>query len=85
MAGFNSRVFYVMGQVYNPGRLPITVTKPCLDALTLSGGLTNYANKCDIRLVRPRPMCSCDQVLPVDYNGIVNCGDTTTQLSVDAW
>ena len=82
MAGFNSKVFYVVGQVGAPGRIPITGNETVLDALMLSGGLTPFANKCDIRLVRPRPMCSCDQVLPVDWNGIINCGDTTTNYQL---
>lgn len=82
MSAFNSKVFYVMGQVNQPGRLPVTGNETVLDAVMLSGGLTLYANKCDIRLVRPTPMCSCDLVLPVNWNDIVNCGDTTTNYQL---
>ena len=82
MAAFNSKVFYVVGQVMQPGRLPFTGNETVLDAIMLSGGLTNYTNKCDIRLVRPTPECGCDIVLPVDYAAIINCGDTTTNYQI---
>lgn len=82
IAAFNSKVFYVMGQVVQPGRLPLTGNETVLDAVMLSGGLTNYADKCKIRLVRPRPLCSCDLVLPVDWEAIVKCGDTTTNYQL---
>ena len=78
MAAFNSKVFYTMGQVANPNRFPITGNETVLDAIMLSGGPTIYANKCDIKVVRPTPACSCDEVLPVDWNAITRCGDTTT-------
>jgi polysaccharide export outer membrane protein len=84
VAAFNSKVFYVMGQVVQPGRLPLTGNETVLDAVMLSGGLTNYADKCKIRLVRPRPMCGCDLVLPVDWEAIVKCGDTTTNYQLMA-
>lgn len=82
MAAFNSKVFYVMGQVVGPGRLPLTGNETVLDAVMLSGGLTNYANKCAINVVRPTPMCSCDVVLPVDWEAIVKRGDTTTNYQL---
>lgn len=82
MAAFNSKVFYITGQVFQPGRLPVTGNETVLDAIMLAGGLTNYANKCDIRLVRPTPMCSCDLVLPVKWQDIINCGDTTTNYQI---
>ena len=82
MAAFNSKVFYVVGQVMQPGRIPFTGNETVLDAIMLSGGLTNYTNKCDIRLVRPTPECGCDIVLPVDYAAIINCGDTTTNYQI---
>ena len=82
MSAFNSKVFYVMGQVAQPGRLPITGNETVLDAITLSGGITNYANRCAIKVVRPRPMCDCDLVLPVEWEKIVKCGDTTTNYQL---
>lgn len=82
MAAFNSKVFYVMGQVVQPGRLPLTGNETVLDAIMLAGGLTNYAEKCEITVVRPVPLCSCHEVLPVDWPAIVKCGDTTTNYQL---
>lgn len=82
MAAFNSKVFYVMGQVVAPGRFPHTGNETVLDAIHLAGGITNFTNRCDVRLVRPTPTCGCDIVLPVDYRAIVNCGDTTTNYQI---
>jgi polysaccharide export outer membrane protein len=82
MAAFNSKVFYVVGQVVQPGRVPWTGNETVLDAIMLAGGITNFTNKCDIRLVRPTPECGCDIVLPVDYAAIINCGDTTTNYQI---
>ncbi|MBY0586101.1 polysaccharide export protein [bacterium] len=82
MAAFNSKVFYVVGQVVQPGRVPWTGNETVLDAIMLAGGVTNFTNKCDIRLVRPTPECGCDIVLPVDYSAIINCGDTTTNYQI---
>lgn len=82
MAAFNSKVFYVVGQVVQPGRIPWTGNETVLDAIMLAGGITNFTNKCDIRLVRPTPECGCDVVLPVDYVAIINCGDTTTNYQI---
>ena len=82
VAAFNSKVFYVMGQVVEPGRIPFTGNETVLDAVTLAGGLTNYSDECAIKVVRPTPICSCDVVLPVDWEAIVNCGDTTTNYQL---
>lgn len=82
MAAFNSKVFYVMGQVVQPGRLPMTGNETVLDAIMLAGGLTNFAEKCEITVVRPVPLCSCNEVLPVDWPAIVRCGDTTTNYQL---
>lgn len=82
MAAFNSKVFYVVGQVVQPGRIPWTGNETVLDAIMLAGGVTNFTNKCDMRLVRPTPECGCDIVLPIDYAAIINCGDTTTNYQI---
>src|SRR5207302_2566912 len=67
VAAFNSKVYYVQGDVAVTGRFPITGNETVLDALNYAGGLTPTAAPQNIRLVRPAPPgASCEQVLPVN-------------------
>jgi polysaccharide export outer membrane protein len=83
VTGYNSKVYYVEGDVALAGRLPITGNETVLDALNYAGGLTPTAASQNIRLVRPAPPnACCAQVLPVNYAAIVNAGDTTTNYQI---
>ena len=82
VASFNSKVYYVLGQVQQTGRLPITGKETVLDAITLAGGLTPFADKEKIHLVRPNPGGGCDQVMEIDYHAIVDAGDTRTNYQL---
>ncbi|MGL4460803.1 MAG: polysaccharide biosynthesis/export family protein [Planctomycetia bacterium] len=82
VAAFNSKVYYVLGQVLQTGRLPITGKETVLDAIVLAGGLTNFANMRQIHVARPNPGGGCDQILPVDYLAITSCGDTRTNYQL---
>ena len=83
VASFNSKVYYVQGDVGVPGRLPITGNETVLDAINYAGGLIPTASTVNIRLVRPAPPgASCEQLLPVNYAAIINAGDTTTNYQM---
>lgn len=83
VAAFNSKVYYVSGDVAAPGRLVLTGNETVLDALNYTGGLLPTAATQNIRLVRPAPPgASCAQVLPVNYAAIVNAGDPTTNYQL---
>lgn len=82
VAAFNSKVFYVVGQVQQAGRLPITGNETVLDALALAGGPTNYAHLKKIHVARPNPGGGCDQILWVDYHAITSAGDTRTNYQL---
>ena len=83
VAAYNSKVYYVQGDVGSPGRLPITGNETVLDAIQYAGGLTATAAPQNIRLVRPAPPgASCEQVLPVNLAAIVNAGDSTTNYQL---
>ena len=82
VASFNSKVYYVLGQVQQQGRLPITGRETVLDALTLAGGLTNFAAYDKIHVARPNPGGGCDQILWVDYRAMAFCGDTRTNYQL---
>src|SRR5262249_13978927 len=87
--GFNSKVFYVVLDGAGFGqqlvRLPITGNETVLDALSQVNGLPYQASK-HIWIARPAPAnnggdCK-DQILPVDWKSIVQCGQTATNYQV---
>ncbi|WP_435010156.1 polysaccharide biosynthesis/export family protein [Tundrisphaera lichenicola] len=83
ITSFNSKVYYVQGDVGVPGRLPITGNETVLDAINYAGGLIPTASHNNIRLVRPAPPgACCEQLLPVNYAAIVNAGDSTTNYQL---
>jgi polysaccharide export outer membrane protein len=82
VASFNSKVYYVLGQVQQQGRLPITGKETVLDAITLAGGITNFAAVDKIHVARPNPGGGCDQVLWVDWKSLAYCGDTRTNYQL---
>jgi protein involved in polysaccharide export with SLBB domain len=82
VASFNSKLFYILGQVQQTGRLPITGKETVLDGIVLAGGLTNFADRNRIYLARPAPGGGCDQVFHIDYKSIVECGDTRTNYQL---
>jgi polysaccharide export outer membrane protein len=83
VSAYNSKYYYVVGDVGLPGRLPITGNETVLDALTFAGFPTETAAVQNIRLVRPAPPgACCEQVLPVNYSEIVYKGDTTTNYQL---
>ena len=83
VTAYNSKVYYVEGDVAAPGRLPITGNETVLDALNYAGGLAPTASVPNIRLVRPAPPgACCAQLLPVNYEAIVHAGDTTTNYQL---
>ena len=83
VASYNSKVYYVQGDVGVPGRLPITGNETVLDAINYAGGLIPTAAILNIRLVRPAPPgACCEQKLPVNLPAIINGGDTTTNYQM---
>jgi polysaccharide export outer membrane protein len=80
---YNSKYYYVLGDVNAPGRLPITGNETVLDALNSAGFLAPTAAPNNIRLVRPAPPgACCDQFLPVNYAAIAYGGDPTTNYQI---
>ena len=53
VTAYNTKVFYVVGDVASPGRLPITGHETVLDGINHADGLTPFADKTDIVLHRP--------------------------------
>ncbi len=80
---YNSKVYYVQGDVGLPGRFPITGNETVLDALNYAGGFLPTAANQNVRLVRPAPPdACCAQLLPINFAAIINNGDTTTNYQL---
>jgi polysaccharide export outer membrane protein len=83
VTAYNSKNYYVLGDVAAPGRLPITGNETVLDAIQFAGGLIPTAAPQNIRLVRPAPPgACCEQVLPVNLAAIMSAGDSTTNYQL---
>lgn len=83
VVAYNSKYYYVQGDVAAPGRIPITGNETVLDAINFAGGLIPTASLQDVRLVRPAPPGGCcEQLLPVNLAAIVSGGDTTTNYQL---
>jgi protein involved in polysaccharide export with SLBB domain len=81
VTAYNSKVYYVQGDVATPGRIPVTGSETVLDAINFAGGVLPGAKS--IRVVRPGPAGTRDeQVLPVDLDAIVKRGDPTTNYQL---
>lgn len=83
IGSYNSKVYYVQGDVAVPGRYPITGNETVLDAIQNASGLMPTAAPQNIRLVRPAPKgACCEQLLPVNLAAIVSGGDPTTNYQL---
>jgi polysaccharide biosynthesis/export protein len=83
VTAFNSKNYYIQGDVAAPGKLPITGNETVLDAINYAGGLIPTAAPQNIRLVRPAPAgSSVEQVLPINLAAIVSGGDPTTNYQL---
>jgi polysaccharide export outer membrane protein len=83
VASYNSKNYYVQGDVVITGKFPITGNETVLDAIQNAQGLMPTAAQSNIRLVRPAPPgACCEQILPVNLAAIVSAGDTTTNYQL---
>ena len=83
VTAYNSKNYYILGDVLVPGKLPVTGNETVLDALQYAGGLLPTAAPNNIRLVRPAPPgACCEQNLPVNLAAITSGGDPTTNYQM---
>ena len=83
VTAYNSKNYYVLGDVLVPGKLPVTGNETVLDALNYAGGLLPTAAPQNIRLVRPAPPgACCEQLLPVNLAAITSGGDPSTNYQL---
>jgi protein involved in polysaccharide export with SLBB domain len=74
MSAYNSKFYYVQGDVAAPGKLPWTGGETLLDALTHAGGLIPSADPNNIRLIRPARGGKPEKVIPIDHKAIFELG-----------
>jgi polysaccharide biosynthesis/export protein len=64
-------VVYVMGEVNNPGSVPIRGPLTVLQALAVTGGFKDFANPKDIRILRRGPDGSTVATIPFNYRDAI--------------
>lgn len=79
--GSQSKNYYVLGTVSNQGKFPITGNENVLDGI-LAAGLRSNSLPEKAYLVRPHPHGGADQILKIDWCGIKERGDTTTNYQL---
>ena len=84
VVSFNSKVYYVQGEVESPGRLPITGNEKVIDAITYGGGPTfKSPGAAMVKLVRPAPRGQCcEQSFTVDLAALISKSDMTTNYQL---
>jgi protein involved in polysaccharide export with SLBB domain len=82
VTAYNSKNYYVEGDVGTPGRLPSTGNETVLDALNFAGGLIATAEPNAIRLVRPARGGKPARVYKVDLEAIRDKGDLTANYQI---
>ena len=82
ITAYNSKNYYVTGDVAQPGHLPFTGHETVMDALDYAGGLLPTAEPKDIRLVRPARGGKPAKTYKVDLEAIRAKGDVTSNYQV---
>ena len=82
ITAYNSKNYYILGDVQVPGKLPWTGNETVLDAIQYAGGLIVSAESKDIRLVRPGRGGKPAKVYKVDLAAIQDRGDITANYQL---
>jgi polysaccharide biosynthesis/export protein len=82
VTAYNSRHYYIQGDVLTTGKLPWTGNETVLDALQYAGGLLPSAEPRDIRLVRPARAGKPAKVYKVDLAAIQEKGDVMANYQI---
>lgn len=82
VTAYNSKAYFILGDVMIPGKLPWTGNETVLDALEFAGGLLPSAEPRDIRLVRPPRGSKPARVYKIDLAAIQDNGDITANYQI---
>lgn len=79
-----TRLVYVMGEVKNPGVVPVGDGLDLLEALALSGSLTEDSVASEVRIIRPLPGGKKVRVITVDVERIYREGAYVANIPLAA-
>ena len=82
ITAYNSKNYYVVGDVLITGKLPCTGNETVLDVLQFAGGLMPTAEPKDIRLVRPGRAGKPAKIYKVDLAAIQEKGDVKSNFQI---
>jgi protein involved in polysaccharide export with SLBB domain len=80
---FNSKNYYIQGEVLVPGRLPVTGAETILDAINFASGLTPQADHDGVMLYRKKKDGTL-QSLPINIDQILMGDDLSTNYQLKA-
>jgi len=84
VTSYNSKHYYVLGDVAKPGLLPLTGNETVLQAIQYAGGLLPTADLEKIRVVRPGRDGKPARIYKVDLYAIERRGETSTNYQLFA-
>jgi protein involved in polysaccharide export with SLBB domain len=83
ITAYNSRNFYIQGEVVIPGRLPVTGGDRVLDAISYAGGMGPRADRSGVKLYRTK-QDGTTEVLPIDIDQLLLGDDLSTNYQLKA-
>lgn len=82
LINWDSKKFYVLGEVNSPGSFVFSGNQTILDAIIEAGGINSRANKHQIIISRPSTCSDCRVVMKVCYDQIVQLGNASTNYQL---
>jgi polysaccharide export outer membrane protein len=73
---------FVLGQVKNPGEYVLTGDIDVLQALSMAGGLTAFANSNKIKVLRRNKATSAKEVIPFSYKRVMRGEDLDQNITL---
>jgi len=80
MVESRSKKIYVLGKINKPGEYTLQKEMTILQALSLAGGVSEWADRSDIRLVRE--IRGTEKTFKVDYDAIVSGTDLSQNIQL---
>jgi polysaccharide export outer membrane protein len=74
----NSKKIYILGKVTNPGEYPLQKYMTVVQAISLAGGLAQWADSSDVKLIRK--IRGTERTFRVDYDAIVSGEDSSQNV-----
>jgi protein involved in polysaccharide export with SLBB domain len=82
VTAYNSKAYWIQGDVAAPGRLPWSGNETVLDALNYASGLTSSADPKEIQLIRPARGGKPARIYQIDLEAILKNGDKKANLQL---